>query len=54
MKCFKLLFSNDGFINNIGNYILLPIMAFNIIASIFFYFKGYNLLKNQIQGNANA
>ena len=24
-------------------------MAFNIISSIFFYFKGYNLLKNQIQ-----
>jgi len=49
MKCYKLLFSKDGFINNIGNYLLLTIISFNIIASIIFYLKGYNNLKTQIQ-----
>ena len=48
MKCYKLLFSKDGFTNNMGNYIVLPIIAYNVISSILFYLKGYNLLKNQI------
>ena len=48
MKCYKLLFSKKGFLNNIGNYILLPIIAYNILSSFLFYVKGYNLLKNQI------
>ena len=48
MKCFKLLFSKKGYLNNIGNYILLPIIAYNILSSFLFYIKGYNLLKDQI------
>ena len=48
MKCYKLLFSKEGFSNNIGNYLLLPIIAYNAISSLLFYLKGYNLLKNQI------
>ena len=49
MKCIKLLFTKDGFIYNMGNYIMIPILFFNIIISIIFRFKGYNLLKNKIK-----
>ena len=48
MKCYKLLFSKEGFLNNIGNFLLLPIIAYNAISTLLFYLKGYNLLKNQI------
>ena len=49
MKCFRLIFTKNGFLHNIANYILLPITLYNIISSIVFYLKGYDLLKNQIQ-----
>ena len=49
LKCYKLLFTKKGFLYNIANYILIPIIIYNIISSIVFYLKGYDLLKNQIK-----
>ena len=48
LKCFKLLFSKEGIIKNIGSYILLLIIIINILLSILFILKGYHLLYNQI------
>ena len=48
MKCFKLLFSKEGLIKNIGNYIFLSIIFFFIISGIYFYSKGYDLICVQI------
>jgi hypothetical protein len=53
LKCYKLLFSKEGFLNNIGNYILLPIITINIVSSIIFPLKGYNILHNLIKEMAN-
>ena len=44
IKCYKLLFSKDGIIYNIGSYILLIIIFITIIESIFFCVKGYQIL----------
>ena len=49
MKCIKLLLTKYGYIYNMGNYIMIPILFFNIIISMIFRFKGYNLLKNKIK-----
>ena len=49
MKCYELLFSGIGLINNTGNYILLSIISINIILSILFYFKGYKEIMNKIK-----
>ena len=49
IKCYKLLFSKNGFISNIGNYILLSFLFISIIQLFLFYFKGYNLLSNRIK-----
>ena len=49
MKCYELLFSRKGIINNIGNYILLSIISISIILSILFYFKGYKEIMNKIK-----
>lgn len=39
MKCYKLLFSKNGFIGNYGNYLLLIIIIIYIIIMILFYLK---------------
>ena len=49
MKCFHLLFSKKGLSKNIGNFILLSIIVFYIIAVFIFTFKGYNSLLSQIK-----
>ena len=53
MKCLKLLFSKNGLINNIGNYVLLSILLLNIILSIYFKLKEfdnfYNIIKELVQ-----
>ena len=49
IKCYKLLFSSKGLKSNIGSYTLLMIITINIICSIFFFKKGYNLLLNKIK-----
>ena len=43
-KCFKLVFSKQGFKGNIGNYIMLSLIIISILYSISFYFKGYKKL----------
>ena len=48
IKCYKLLFSNEGLNNNIGNCFQLSITFTNIISCILFILKGYNLLLDEI------
>ena len=48
MKCYNLLFSKEGLIINLGNYIIFLIILLYIGSAIFFYFKGYDLLCNEI------
>jgi len=58
MKCLKLLFSKNGIINNIGNYVLLSILLLNIILSIYFKFKEFdnfcNIIRELIQNNEES
>ena len=49
MKCLKLLFSKDGIVNNIGNYILLSILLLNIVLSIHFILKDFDNFCNKIK-----
>ena len=59
IKCYKLLFTRDGLISNIGSYIILSIILIHIICSFSFCIKGYNsffkiinkLKKNNINEN---
>ena len=62
MKCYKTLFTKNGLLKNIGNYILLSIIFIYLINMNFFflidYFKLYkivkdiiNIKKNNIQNN---
>ena len=48
MRCYNLLFSKEGLITNFGNYIISFIILLYIGSAIFFYFKGYDLLCNEI------
>jgi len=48
LKCFKLLFSKEGFNKNIGTYLTLIIILAYISSAIYFYIKGYDLLCSQI------
>ena len=48
MKCFYTLFTREGLIKNIGNYILIIIIIFSIILCILFRMKGYYKLKKDI------
>ena len=54
MKCFKILFSKIGLIKNVGSYIIIFIIIFNIISAIYFYLKGYVLLLEQINVVLNS
>ena len=49
IKCYKILFSKNGIIFNIGSYILLSFIFISIIQSFLFYFKGYNSLSDRIK-----
>ncbi len=49
MKCYKVLFSKSGLINNIGSYILLFIILIFLVSSILFYLIGYKEISNKIQ-----
>ena len=48
LKCFKLLFSKEGFNKNIGTYLTLTIILAYISSAIYFYIKGYDLLCSQL------
>ena len=49
LKCVKLLFTKDGFLNNIGNFILLFIIIVDIILAFIFYLKGLNYINSIIK-----
>ena len=48
MKCYQTLFSKNGLIKNIGNYIMLFIVLLIMTSSILFYKCGYYLLEEKI------
>ena len=48
MKCYQTLFSKDGLIKNIGNYIMLFIVLLIMSSSILFYKCGYYFLEEKI------
>ncbi len=49
MKCYYILFSKEGLLYNIGNYILLFTVIFFITSSILFYKCGYLLIERMIK-----
>ena len=49
MKCVYTLFTKDGIITNIANYILIFFILFFIISGILFYKCGYNNLEDDIK-----
>ena len=53
LKCAKLLFSNEGLKNNIASYIIILIIILHISLIIYYYFKGYKFLYNQIEDLIN-
>ena len=48
MKCYYVLFNKKGILNNIGCYILIPIILLHFICVIIFYLKDSKIIKNQI------
>ena len=49
MKCVDLLFSKEGLLTNIGNYIMLFIIILHAISVVIFYKCGYQIIANNIQ-----
>ena len=49
MKCSKTLFTKDGLILNIGNYLILFTFIYFTIASIIFYKCGYHIIESDIK-----
>ena len=49
LKCYKLLFTKEGIIKNIGSYIILFIIIISIISNVIFLFKGFKKLCNIIE-----
>ena len=49
MKCFEFVFTKEGLITNLGNYILLFIILFHCISIIIFYKCGYHIIENIIK-----
>ena len=54
LKCYYIFFTYEGFIHNIGNYILLFIIFIEIICLIIFLYKGYKLLYYKIKNIAEV
>ena len=48
IKCFIKVFNKEGFLKNIGNYIMIIIILLTFVLSILFKIKGYNNLKFKI------
>jgi hypothetical protein len=49
LKCYKLVFSKEGLIKNIGSYILILITIDYLASAILFYKIGFNYLLEQIK-----
>ena len=50
LVCYKKLFSKAGISNNLGCYIIIAIIIFNVMSIFIFYKKQYDELKNKIKG----
>ena len=48
MKCYNVLFTKKGVLNNIGCYIIIPIIILHFLSIIIFYSKDYKELQNII------
>jgi hypothetical protein len=49
IKCYKLIFSIEGFASNLASYIILPIIFFYIISVLIFFVKGFKFFENIIK-----
>ena len=49
MKCYYTLFTKEGLLNNVGNYIFLFIILLFIVSALLFYKCGYNTIENDIK-----
>jgi hypothetical protein len=54
MKCYHILFTKKGIKNNIGVFIIIPIILIHIASILFFYIKGYKILKNIVDKIVNS
>ena len=48
MKCYKILFTKDGFIKNVGNFLIISIILLYIFLIDYFSIRGFNSYKNKI------
>ena len=48
LKCYYLLFTKDGNKNNIGSYIIIPIIFLHIICMLLFYLRDNKIIKSLI------
>jgi len=49
MKCYKILFTKDGIIHNIGNYIVICVIIIEFISIIIFYKKDLYIINKKIK-----
>ena len=49
LKCLKVLFSKKGILNNVGFFIIIPIIIFHLITLFVFYLNQFEILKNKIK-----
>ena len=54
LKCYEFLLTKKGLLYNIGSYILLSIISFNIISVFLFVKKGLNYFKTQMESIMGA
>ena len=48
MNCYKILFSKDGFLKNVGNFLIISIILIYVILIDYFSIKGFKSYKNKI------
>ena len=54
LECYDILFTLEGFKNNYGSYILLPIIFFHLISSILIFSKDLKIINEQIKSIVDA
>ena len=53
MKCYKILFTKNGMLNNYGSFLILPIILFHIISYVIFNLRDLKLIRNKLREIAN-
>ena len=53
LKCYYILFTKEGILNNYGCFFILPIILFHIISGIIFHFRDINILRKKIREMAH-